>query len=191
MGKFPSPTLLWSMPPISHCCKSSPLQALWWGLPHPLLQLASLFPIYMGKCPSTFVWGSRRPALFATCLFSVVYYSVFWFVFFCSACVSLSRELYWFIPGVAVGIPHATYLLTCWSASPKQVRSQHLVVQEPSWFLHISWHGEAMCLFLVVFPARCPQHLSKIFILRNTCWPLLPSSRHLWSMTYYSAFKEN
>jgi hypothetical protein len=32
----------------------------------------------------------------------------------------------------------------CWSASPKQVGSWHLVVQEPSWFLRISWCGEAM-----------------------------------------------
>jgi hypothetical protein len=46
---------------------------------------------------------------------------------------------------LAVGILHATYLLTCWSVSPKQVRSQCLVAQEPSWFLCIMWHGEAMC----------------------------------------------
>jgi hypothetical protein len=44
-----------------------------------------------------------------------------------------------------VRIPRATYLLTCWSASWKQVRSQRLAPQEPSWFLHITWHGDAMC----------------------------------------------
>jgi hypothetical protein len=48
-------------------------------------------------------------------------------------------------PRVAVGVPHAAYLLTCWSVSPKQVRSWHLVVQEVSWVLGISWHGKAMC----------------------------------------------
>jgi hypothetical protein len=43
--------------------------------------------------------------------------------------VSLSREHCWFIPGVAVVIPHATYWLACWSVSPKQVWSQCLAVQ--------------------------------------------------------------
>jgi hypothetical protein len=71
-----------------------------------------------------------------------------WFIiqfFFPQVGVRLSRGLCWSIPGVAVGMPHDTYLLTCWSASLKQVRSQCLAAREASWFLHISWHGEAMC----------------------------------------------
>jgi hypothetical protein len=44
-----------------------------------------------------------------------------------------------------VGIPSAARLLTCWSASPKQVRSQHLVSREPAWFLSVLWRGEALC----------------------------------------------
>jgi hypothetical protein len=59
--------------------------------------------------------------------------------------VSLSMGLCWFIPGVAVGVPCAAYLLTCWSVSPKQVRSWHLAAQEPSLFLHMMWCGKAMC----------------------------------------------
>jgi hypothetical protein len=43
-----------------------------------------------------------------------------------------------------VGIPRATYLLTCWSMSPKQVWSRCLEVQEPSCFLSVMWHGEAL-----------------------------------------------
>jgi hypothetical protein len=39
----------------------------------------------------------------------------FLFHFFAGPGVNLSRGL-WFIPGVAVGIPHDAYLLTCWSA---------------------------------------------------------------------------
>jgi hypothetical protein len=31
-----------------------------------------------------------------------------------------------------------------WSASPKQSGSWHLVVQEPSWFLHLTWWRDAM-----------------------------------------------
>jgi hypothetical protein len=61
---------------------------------------------------------SKHPALFAACPFQfLVCYSIF----FCRVGVSLSWGLCWFIPGVAVGIWWATYLLTCWSASPKQV----------------------------------------------------------------------
>jgi hypothetical protein len=54
----------------------------------------------------------------------LVYY--YYFFFFCRAGVSLSRGLCWLIPGTAVGIPHAAYLVTCWSASHKQVWSQCL-----------------------------------------------------------------
>jgi hypothetical protein len=73
-------------------------------------------------------------------------FSFFLFLFLlCGAEVSLTRGLCWFMLGVAVGIPCATYLLTCWSVSPKQVRRWHLVAWEPSWFLHIMWYGEALC----------------------------------------------
>jgi hypothetical protein len=69
----------------------------------------------------------------------------FFFFFFCRAGVSLSRGLCWFIPGVAVGILHAAYLLTYWSASPKQVWSQHLAAWEPSCFLSVMWL-EKLCI---------------------------------------------
>jgi hypothetical protein len=58
--------------------------------------------------------------------------------------VSLPRGLCWFVPGVAMGVPCAAYLLTCWSASPKQVWSWSLVTWEPSWFLSVMWCGEAL-----------------------------------------------
>jgi hypothetical protein len=41
-------------------------------------------------------------------------------------------------------MPHASYLLTCWSASPNQVWSQHLVAQEPFCFLSVMLYGEAL-----------------------------------------------
>jgi hypothetical protein len=62
--------------------------------------------------------------------------------FCCVTGVSLFRGLCWFIPGIAVGIPHAAYLLTCWSVSPIYVWSLHLVAQEPFCFLSVTWHGE-------------------------------------------------
>jgi hypothetical protein len=63
--------------------------------------------------------------------------------------ISLFRGLCWLIPGVAVGILHATYLLTCLSASPKQVWSWHLVAREPYCFLSVTWHGEALYMLRV------------------------------------------
>jgi hypothetical protein len=87
---------------------------------------------------------SRHPALSAACPFQNLDFYSFLFLF-CSVGVSLSRGLCWFIPVVAVGVPCGTYLLTCWSASPKQVWSQHLAGQEPSWFLNVTCHGEALC----------------------------------------------
>jgi hypothetical protein len=76
------------------------------------------------------------------------------------------------------------------SVSPKQVRSQHLVAQEPSCFLRVMWHGEAMCRLGVwsvrVLPLlggfSCQvylQHLSKIFPLWSSSYLLPPFSRHL------------
>jgi hypothetical protein len=83
---------------------------------------------------------SKYPAPSAACPFQfLVYYLVFFFL--CGAGVILSRWLCLFIPGVAVGVLHATYLLTCWSVSPKQIWSWHLAVEEPSWFLCVMWHG--------------------------------------------------
>jgi hypothetical protein len=65
------------------------------------------------------------------------------FFFFLHGRVGLSRGLCWFIPGVAMGIPCDASLLTCWSASPKQIWSWLLVAWEPSYFLSVTWHGEA------------------------------------------------
>jgi hypothetical protein len=71
------------------------------------------------------------PLLHVPFQFLVCYSVLFCFVV---VGVSLSKRLCWFIPSVAVGIPRATYLLTCCSASPRQVWSQSLVAWEPSYF---------------------------------------------------------
>jgi hypothetical protein len=49
------------------------------------------------------------------------------FFYFCRAGVSLTRVLCLYIRGIAVGIPHAAYLLICWYASLKQGWSWRLV----------------------------------------------------------------
>jgi hypothetical protein len=95
---------------------------------------------------------------------------------FCRSGVSLSRGLCWFIPGVAVVILHATYFLTCWSVSPKQVWSWHLVAQEPSCFLSVTWHVEALYWLGVqwcqnpvsswwFFSANCDSSISARFLI--------------------------
>jgi hypothetical protein len=48
-------------------------------------------------------------------LCSLFIFSFLGFFFSARQGVSLSRRLCWFIPGVAVQIPHYAYLLTCWS----------------------------------------------------------------------------
>jgi hypothetical protein len=91
--------------------------------------------------PSSPVCPEHPTPLLCVLFKFLVYYSIFFF--FSGPEVSLSRELCWFIPGVVMWVPHATYLLTCWSASPKQVWSHRLVAQEPSCFLSVTWCGDA------------------------------------------------
>jgi hypothetical protein len=78
----------------------------------------------------------------AVCPFQfLVYYSVFFFKLGRGQSAEGAMLIY---PRVAMGISHATYLLTCCSASPKQVQIQHLAPQEPSCFLSVKWSGEAL-----------------------------------------------
>jgi hypothetical protein len=144
--------------------------------------------------PSSLVC-SKHPTLSAACPFQfLIYYSVLGF--FCRAGVSVSRGLCCFIPGVALWIPCVTYLLTCWSASPKQFWSQHLAAQEPSCFLSVVWHVEALWglgvqgvrVLLILGGFFCQvwlQCFSKIFDLWSSrCLPP-PSSCHLGSLLFY------
>jgi hypothetical protein len=126
-------------------------------------------------------WCAQTPCPLCCVSFTVpcLSFSFFWggvFFFFCSVGVSLSRSLCWFLPGVAVGIPHATYLLTWWSVFPKQVWSRHLAAQEPSCFLSVTWHGEALYQLGVqgvksfasswwFFPAKCGSSISTRFLI--------------------------
>jgi hypothetical protein len=107
-----------------------------------LLWQACLFTVRVDACPSFSRAQGAPPSLLHVFFNSLFIVQLF---FFCGVGIRLSRGLRWFILGVAVGIPCAAYLLTCWSASSKQVRSQCLAVQKPSWFLHIKWCGEAPC----------------------------------------------
>jgi hypothetical protein len=102
-----------------------------------------------------------------------------------------------FIPVVAVGEQHAVYLFTCWSASPKQVWSWHLAVREPSLFLSIMGHREALCelgvrgvrVLLLLGGFSCQlwiQHLNKIFDLWISCYLIIPSHRFFLEDSFHS-----
>jgi hypothetical protein len=182
-GELPPPTLRHSVPEVRHCYKPSSLHTRWRASPHPPSWQSCLQ--YVGDVPLTLSLELRVPRhLWYMPFFQLlVYYSVFFvvaiFIFYGTG-VGLSRGLCCFILGVAVGVPCGAYLITCWSVSPKQVRSLCLVAWEPSCFLCISWRGEAMCRLgcrgvrvlplLVGFSCQlCLQHLGKTFTLRNTC----------------------
>jgi hypothetical protein len=78
------------------------------------------FPWRSACCSSPLFQCTHSTCPLCSCSFSV---PCLLFSFFGGVVVSLPRGLWWFIPGVAVGILHATYLLTCWSAASKKVWS--------------------------------------------------------------------
>jgi hypothetical protein len=111
------------------------------------------------SCPSPFSSVLRAPRPLYCVSFSVPCLLFFFFS------PRLSRGLCWFIPGVAVGIPGAASLLTCWPISPKHVRSWCLAVREPSWFLSVTWHGGHAVCFLSVIAILCNK-----VITHNHVW---------------------
>jgi hypothetical protein len=141
--EVPSLTLMWSVSHFCHCWMPSPLQAHWGRWCHTcLLWPACLCTVHVGMCHNPTLLSSGHPVPFVMCLF------------FFFSCFFIIQGFFSFFPGwgsvcpgnyadLSLGVPCATYLLTWWS--PKQVRSWHLVAQETSWFLHIMWHGDAMC----------------------------------------------
>jgi hypothetical protein len=86
-----------------------------------------------------------RPLYYMFFFQLLIYYSGFFgFFFFLQGRVQSVQGAMLIYPRDGCGSTTCC-LFTCWSASPKQVRSWCLVVWEPSWFLCITWHGEAMC----------------------------------------------
>jgi hypothetical protein len=124
-----------------------PRPALFQAVPYHLPTIGlSAFPFFVYykftwrsvSCSSPLLqctYSTPPPLLCCVFLFSFLF--IIQLIFFeGQGYVSLSRVLCWFIPGVAVGILCATYLLTCWSAGclPSRfgasVWSRHLAAQE-------------------------------------------------------------
>jgi hypothetical protein len=128
LGNCPLSALQQSVLPVSHCSKPCPPKPHW-GKPPNSPSLAGLFIQSSRGClPLLFSPAQSAPPSLLCVLFSSLFIIQFFVCLFCMVGISLSRGLCRFIPGVAVGVLHAAFLLTYWSASPKQVRSQHLIV---------------------------------------------------------------
>jgi hypothetical protein len=89
---------------------------------HPLLALLLFHSLFTESssgdqllAPPPFSGALRAPHPFC-CMFLFSSLFIIQVFFLWGGGLSLSRRLCWFISGVAVGIPHATYFLTCWSA---------------------------------------------------------------------------
>jgi hypothetical protein len=133
---------------------------------------------------------SEHPAPSAACSFSVPCL-LFSFVFLWGRGQSVQGAMLVYRRG-GCGYTVCHWFAHLLVASPKQVWSQHLMVLEPSCFLHVTWYGETLyglgfrvsefCFFLVFFFCQVwLQHLSKTFYLQSSCWLLLPSNHHLGS----------
>jgi hypothetical protein len=172
VGACPSPLLWWRVLQVGYCCGLYLFKVHWEDCPSPLLRCAE------GILPSLLC------VIFSS-LF-IIQGFLFYFVLFSPRWESDCLEGYaGFILGVAVRVQCATYLLTCWSMSPRL-----LVAQKPSWCLSVTWCGEALCVLgvwgvgvlLLLGDFSCQvwlQSLSKIFALWSSCYLLPPSSCHL------------
>jgi hypothetical protein len=127
---------------FSRFCKPSPLQAHWGGgaatptfsclLPASLLTV----PVKTAPPPLSRV-QSAPPSLLNVFFFPATYYSDCFFPLFPLG-GSQSVQGAMLIYHVLLSSPGGLHL-------PKQSESWCLEAQEPSWFLRLSWSGDAMC----------------------------------------------
>jgi hypothetical protein len=108
-------------------------------------------PAFSGQCvvrdfPSPHLWHSGCPAsLLCVCFVVIAYYSVFFSFFpgWGSVCpggyADLAQGCLWEYPVVLLSSACGPHL-------PKSSGCCHLAaVWEPSWFLHSTWSGDALC----------------------------------------------
>jgi hypothetical protein len=119
-----------------------PLQGCWVGATTPAfsgwlvyLKFHDVFPLHPLRC-------SGSSALFATCLLLLLFIQFVFLLFSLDGGQYVQGPmLIW--PRVVCGNTAwcLAHLVVCFSPAS---RSWHLVVQEPSWFLHLMWSGNAM-----------------------------------------------
>jgi hypothetical protein len=115
---------------------------------------------FMKDCPFPLLWHSGRPALFAMCLFCCCHclFSLVFFSFFSQGGGQSVQEAVLIWPRAVCGstVCHLAHLVVCVSQAGRRC---HLVEWESSWFLCLTWSGDAMrrlgvrrfYLFSVVF----------------------------------------
>jgi hypothetical protein len=193
MGDALFPLLWWRVLQTGNCCRLYLFKVCQVGPPTPTFsgRLCS-FKICVGACSSPFSGALKAPHPLCYVSFSVLclLFSFLFFVF--SRAGVMSRGLYWFIPGVVVGVPGAAYLLTFGLCLPSMFGVGIWGVREASWFLSATWHGEALC-WLGVWGVRVLlllggfsfqvwlKSLSKVSALQSSCYLLPPSSHHIGS----------
>jgi hypothetical protein len=171
-GKWVFPPLMWSFPP-SATLRSFPTPGCWAHtqlLPEPLRPTRLVYLQSREGFPSPNLWCSVCPTLFPSCLN-------------CSYCLFVSFSFFprWrsVCPGGYAALAqaclweyHGTAKLT-WSTSSQAIWAQ--VTGGPGALLvslfNVKWRfsvpaggveGSKLCLFSVIMPAKCLQHLSKI-----------------------------
>jgi hypothetical protein len=100
------PPVQWSFPPTA-TFTSFPALGCWAGAA--TFAFSSGLFIYSSVCdfPSPTLLHSGHPALFAMCLFWLLFIQFGFFLLFPWVGVGLSRGLCWSGPGLSVGVPHA------------------------------------------------------------------------------------
>jgi hypothetical protein len=108
-----------------------------------LLQLACLFTVPWGISPPPLLWHSGHTTLFATCLLLLLLLIIQFFSFFpglgsvCPGCYAdLAQDCLW-----EYCMPLSS---PCGLHLPKRSGSWCLVAWKPSWFLCLTWSGDAM-----------------------------------------------
>jgi hypothetical protein len=140
--------------------------------PHPPSPAGLFIYSSVRECPSPSLWSSGCPALFAMCLFFFSCLLIIQFGFFSLFSLGGGQSvqgtmLIW--PRVVCGST-ACRLAHMVVSSPKQDRRWCLVAREPSWFLRLTWSGDAMhglgVLRVRVLPLlggfSCKVHLQRL-----------------------------
>jgi hypothetical protein len=169
-GKWAFSSLLWSFPPTT-AFTSFPAPCFWACATAPVFFCpACLFTVPWG-IPLPHLQQSGFPTLFATCLFFVIaYYSVsLFFPGWGSVCPGGYADL----AQCCLWEYHVPLSSPCSPCLPKPSGHWCLVAaQESSWFLCLTWSGDALCRpevkvlpFLSGFSCKVYlQHLSKILL---------------------------
>jgi hypothetical protein len=144
----------------------------WGGSPHLILQQASLFTVCLGKCLSPFLWSSRCPALFATCLFFSFLFIIQFFFFAGQGSVcpggyaDLSQEWLWGYHVPLICLPVGLRLPSRLGAGVYQRGNPPgFSMYHGAWKLCVGWGCKGVLSLHGGFPDRCVSSISARFLL--------------------------